>query len=152
MRGHSTKKRRRPNMTERLAATLLLIKRGEEWLIPEPLRSTGSPAEIVKFVEWDHKHMHAMGGDESPQNMQPLSEEEHKAKTKRDVARLAKERRQAKKHEEARRKMLARETGELEYVKAGKRKSQCEYTRLKHLFRRKPNGSVVPRWPKQETD
>lgn len=146
------KKRRRPNLTERLASTLLLIKRGEDWLIPEPLRSSGDAKAICAFVEWDHKHMHAMGGDESPQNMQPLSEEEHKAKTKRDVARLAKERRQAKKHEEARSKMLARETGELEYVKSGKRKSQCEYTRLKHLFKRTVKGSVVPRWPKQETD
>jgi hypothetical protein len=62
-------KRRALSKTERLAAALLQIKRGSEWLIPEPLRSSGDAAAICKHVEWDHKFIKAWGGDESPQNI-----------------------------------------------------------------------------------
>lgn len=138
-------KRRRPNRTEIAAAALLQVKRGDDWLIPEPLRSTGTAAQIVAHVDWDHKHPHASGGDTCPQNIQPLDELEHKAKTRRDVSTIARNKRLTKKHEEARRQMLAKDTGELVYVKNGKRKQLTQYTRLKHLFRRKLNGTVVPR-------
>ncbi len=138
-------KRRALNKTERIAAALLQIKRGDEWLIPEPLRSTGTAEQIAASVEWDHKFLKTWGGDESPQNMQPLTPEEHKAKTRRDIRNVARANRIAKKQEEFRRQLLAKETGELTYVKPGKRKALTEYTRLKHLFRRKLNGQVVPR-------
>lgn len=139
-------KRRAPNMTERLAATLLLIKRGDDWLIPEPLRSSGTAKEIVSSVEWDHKHPDKLGGTTDPQNIQPLDPElEHKFKTRRDRKNIAKAKRVERKFEEARRKMLAKETGELTYERPGKRKQLTEYTRLKHIFKRKVTGQVVPR-------
>jgi len=139
------RKRRAPNKTERLAAALLQIKRGDEWLIPEPLRSSGDAAAICRHVEWDHKFLKTWGGDESPQNMQPLTELEHKAKTRRDRQQIAKANRITKKHEEFRRQLLAKETNELFYVKPGKRKNLTEYTRLKKFFKRKLSGSVVLR-------
>lgn len=77
------KRRRRPNCSEKQAAALLTIKRGDDWLIPEPLRSKGSAAEICAYVEWDHLHAWALGGDNSPQNLKPhpKNSEEHKRKT-----------------------------------------------------------------------
>jgi hypothetical protein len=137
------RKRRALNKTERLAAALLEIKRGDEWLIPEPIRSSGDAAAICACVQWDHRHPHAQGGTNDPQNMQPLLKDEHQAKTKRDVAKIARDKRLTKKHEEARRQMLSKETNELTYVKPKKGKSQCEYTRLKHIFKRKVQGGKV---------
>lgn len=134
-------KRRALSMTERAATALLQIKRGDgSWLIPDPLRSTGTADQIVRSVDWDHRHPHAQGGTNDPQNMQPLLKDEHQAKTKRDVAKIARDKRLTKKHEEARRKMLAKDTNELTYVKPGKRKQLCEYTRFKHIFKRKVKG------------
>lgn len=134
------------NKTERLAAALLMIKRGDEWLIPEPLRSSGEAEAICKSVEWDHHHPHAQGGTNDPQNMRPMTKDDHAAKTRRDVSKIARDKRLTKKHEEARRKMLARETGDLEYVRQTKKKQLCEYTRLKPYFKRKvASGKVVPR-------
>jgi hypothetical protein len=138
-------KRRALNKTERLAAALLEIRRGDEWLIPEPIRSSGDAAAICACVQWDHRHPHAQGGTNDPQNMQPLLKDEHQAKTKRDVAKIARDKRLTKKHEEARRQMLAKETGELTYVKPKKKKQITEYTRLKHIFKRKVGGKVVLR-------
>lgn len=140
------RKRRALSMTQRAATALLQIKRGDgSWLIQEPLRSTGTAEEIVRSVEFDHKHPHAQGGTNDPQNMQPLLKDEHQAKTKRDVAKIARDKRLTKKHEEARRQMLAKETGELTYVKPKKKKQITEYTRLKHIFKRKVGGKVVLR-------
>lgn len=133
-------KRRTLNKTERLAAALLEIKRGDEWLIPEPIRSSGDAEAICACVQWDHRHPHAQGGTNDPQNMQPLLKDEHQAKTKRDVAKIARDKRLTKKHEEARRQMLAKETGELTYVKPKKKKQLTEYTRFKHIFKRKVKG------------
>jgi len=137
-----SKRGRAPNLTEKAAACLLMIKRGDgSWLIPEPLRSEGTAKEIVSSVEWDHRHPDKLGGTTDPQNLQPLDPKlEHKFKTRRDRKNIAKAKQAEKKHEEARRKMLARDTNELTYVKPGKRKSQCEYTRFKHIFKRKVKG------------
>lgn len=135
-------------MTERAAAALLQIKRGDgSWLIPEPLRSTGTAKEIVSRVEWDHKHPDKLGGDTSPQNIQPLDPKlEHKFKTRRDRRNIAKANKIEKKHEEFCRQLLAQDTNEPTYVKPKKRKQLTEYTRLKHKFIRKVGtGKVVPR-------
>lgn len=77
------RRRRRPNATEREAAALLTIKRGDRWLIPEPLRSTGTAQEIVSSVEWDHQFPWALGGGNEPQNLKPYVKEsdEHRRKT-----------------------------------------------------------------------
>lgn len=101
-------KRRPPNKTEKLAAVLLMIKRGDKWLIPEPQRSSGDAKAICACVQWDHLSPHAVSADDRPQNYDPKSPEDHLAKTKVDVKRIAKGKRLARKQEEFRRKLLAR--------------------------------------------
>ena len=76
-----TKRRRLPNKTEKIAACLIEIKRGKEWLIPEPLRSTGTADEVVKFVQWHHLFPDSLDGDTRPQNITPLSEPDHECET-----------------------------------------------------------------------
>jgi hypothetical protein len=107
-----TKKRRAPNKDERIAACLLEIKRGDEWLIPEPLRSSGDTQAILRHVEWDHLKMDTLGGDTSPQNISPKSKPVHLAKTKSDVKALAKAKRIEKEHAAFRARILAKQTGE----------------------------------------
>ncbi|KWT70707.1 hypothetical protein APY04_0768 [Hyphomicrobium sulfonivorans] len=147
-----TTKRRSLSKVEKLAAALLQIKRGSEWLIPEPLRSSGTAEEIASYpIEWDHRIPLASGGTNDVRNMQPLSPEAHKAKTRRDIANIARARRLTKKQSECRRKLVAKEHGEPTRERNGKRKSQMEYTRLKHRFKRRFDGSIVPRWPAERS-
>jgi hypothetical protein len=85
------KNRRAANMTEKLAAVLLMLKRDDGgWMIPEPIRSIGSPRKICGAVQWDHSTPYAIGGSTSPRNMTPMPPEDHLVKTKRDVAAMAK--------------------------------------------------------------
>jgi hypothetical protein len=102
-----TPKRKSLNKTEKLAAALLAIKRGTEWLIPEPLRSSGDAKRICKYVDFDHKFPRAMGGTNAVWNMDPKSKEEHKVKTRRDRRNIARADRLTKKQEEFRRALLA---------------------------------------------
>ena len=85
LRSASADKRRklgRPTLTQRLAAALLQIRRGKDWLVPEPLRSEGSAEQIVAWVEWDHYPIPVwLGGDNRPQNLQPLTKAEHMVKS-----------------------------------------------------------------------
>lgn len=85
-----SKPRRAFNKTERLAAALLEIKRGDCWLIPEPLRSQGTAAEICKQVEADHGVPWALSQDNSPQNLVHRSKAEHLTKTRKDIPAIAK--------------------------------------------------------------
>lgn len=86
-------KRRAPNKTEKLAAVLLMLKRGEEWLVPEPIRSKGTAKQICATVHWDHLTPHAFTQDNRPQNLDPKSPAEHSVKTKPDVKAIAKSKR-----------------------------------------------------------
>jgi hypothetical protein len=139
------KRKRAPSMTEKAAASLLKIKRGDgSWLIPEPMRSKGSAAEIVRSVEWHHKHMHTFGGDTSPQNIDPLAPLEHKRETIRLRPQITKVKRQEKRRAAQVEADIAKETNEPVATKP-KRKSQCEYTRLKPYFKRKVQGGKVVR-------
>jgi hypothetical protein len=137
------RKRRAPNKTERLAAALLHLKHGDgTWLIPEPLRSSGDASKICAAVQWDHRHPHAQGGTNDPQNLQPLDTGSHAYKTKRDVSKIARDKRIVK-QAEFRRQVLAPNESTVEKPK--KRKQQCEYTRLKPYFKRKVQGGKVVR-------
>jgi hypothetical protein len=100
--------RRDPNLTEKLASVLLLLKVGNEWLIPEPLRSTGSAAQIAATVEFDHDPIpYANGGTTAPQNLTPRSIAAHAEKTATiDLPRIAKGKRLERTHEEFRRLLL----------------------------------------------
>lgn len=85
-----TKPRRRPNATEKLAATLLMLKRGDEWLIPEPLRSAGSATEIVRAVDWHHEARFAIRPDHDPRMLTPLRPADHDARFGKDMAEISK--------------------------------------------------------------
>jgi hypothetical protein len=113
-------RRRAPNKTERIAACLLMLKHGDEWLIPEPLRSTGTAEEICRCVDWDHAFRHASGGDTRPQNITPMRKADHKLKTfgskattaGSDVHGAAQDKRIQRKQAEFKARMLAKATGE----------------------------------------
>jgi hypothetical protein len=116
-------RRRAPNKDERIAACLLMLKRGEEWLIPEPIRSSGTAKEILAVVQWDHAFLHAMGGDTRPQNITPLRVAEHKEKSKKDNGVAAKSKRLIAKQEAFRQRLLAKdEAAETKKSQAPKRK------------------------------
>jgi hypothetical protein len=123
--------RRAPNKDERIAAALLHIKRGDEWLIPEPLRSSGDAKAICQHVEWHHNVHHAMGGTTAPQNMIPLSKEAHAVQTRKvDIPRIAKMKRIMKKEEEFRAKMLVK-VGQGETIEAAKAKRKYVWPKRK---------------------
>jgi len=104
--------RRAPNMTEKLAASLCLIRRpGGDWLIPEPVRSKGTAEEICAAVEWDHHWVaYAHDGTTDPRNMMPMRPEDHAEKTALDVKVIAKGKRITEKRERHR-AMLAAKAG-----------------------------------------
>ncbi len=88
-----TKRRRVPNKDERIAACLLMLKVGNEWLVPEPIRSTGTTAEVLASVQWDHAFLHSLGGDTRPQNITPMRVADHREKSKKDAGVAAKSKR-----------------------------------------------------------
>lgn len=85
-------RRRSPNLSEKLAASLLFLKSGDDWLIPEPVRSKGSAKEILAMVHFDHDPIpFANGGGTEPQNLTPRRVAQHQDKTRRiDTPRIAK--------------------------------------------------------------
>lgn len=92
--------RKKLTRDQREAACLLQIKRGDgSWLIPEPLRSTGSAKQILAGVQYDHGTPHAWTRDDRPQNLTPMAKADHAVKTaKIDVPRIAKSKRVAAAH------------------------------------------------------
>lgn len=111
--------RRRPNKDEKLAACLLMLKRGTgEPLIPEPIRSQGSAAEICACVDWHHENYYATGGDTNPRMLTPLAPEDHDVRTRTiDIPRIAKTKRLVKSQEEFQGRLLAKGGGEAQPVR-----------------------------------
>lgn len=102
-------KRKKLTRDQREAACLLRIRKGDQWLIPEPLRSSGDAKAIIAFVQYDHGVPHAFTADDRPQNLEPMRKADHAAKTaKLDVPRIAKAKRIAKAEAEFRRRVLAK--------------------------------------------
>jgi hypothetical protein len=121
--------RRRPNLTERLAAVLLLIKRGEDWLVPEPIRSAGTAAEIVTSVEWHHDVPFAVRPHNDPRLLTPMAPAEHRCRYAQDTGEIARVRRGAR-------------------TRAGdKPKRIMPYTAMKATHKRTLAGKVVRRDP-----
>jgi hypothetical protein len=114
---------RPPTYPEKLAAVLLLLKVGDEWLIPEPTRSKGNAHEILRYATWDHYPIRrADGGTNDPRNIRPLSIAAHGEKTaKTDIPQIAKGKRLARSAEETRRIILAR-VGQLADAEVMRRK------------------------------
>lgn len=89
---------RRPTKDERIAAVLLMLKRGDVWLIPEPTRSKGTAKQICACVEWHHTTPWAISKETRPQALTPLPPAEHLEETrKRTVPMVAKVKRGIKK-------------------------------------------------------
>jgi hypothetical protein len=119
--------RRRPNKTEKLAAVLLLIRRGDQWLVPEPIRSHGTAAEICAAVEFHHDVHHAIRPHNDPRLLTPLSPAAHRARFARDVGAISKVKRGLRKRT------------------APKPKRLMPYTAKSATHKRKIGGEVVPR-------
>ena len=126
--------RRAPNKTEREAACLLMLKRGNEWLIPEPLRSKGTAEEICKSVQYHHEFPDALGGTTDPRNMTPMLKPDHQVETvTRTIPTIAHSRKQAEAQEEFRRRMLVK----------GQAVAEPKEERRRPKLRRKMNGELV---------
>jgi hypothetical protein len=140
-------RKRAPSQTEKTAAALLQIKRGDgSWLIPEPLRSEGTAHQIVSSVEWHHKVMHTFGGDTAPQNIDPLQPLEHKRETIRLRPQITKAKRIEKKHEEFQRQLLApTPKTSAKLTKKGYRPMPCGRNSNQKMTIK---GKVVPRPPR----
>lgn len=141
--------RKKPNMSEKLAAALRKIRLGvdgERWLIPEPLRSEGSAKAICSACDFDHIRRWAEGGGNEPQNLDPMLRADHRAKTigkRGDIAEVAKGKRFGAKEAAFRARLLAKAEGrEVELPRptsapmAGGRRSG---------LKRKLDGTVVKR-------
>jgi len=101
-RGHydRSRLRRKISDSERLAATLLLLKRPDgSPLIPDEVRAKGSKA-ILSHVQWDHIVPFALGGSDDFHNLRPMTRDDHRAKTNVDIKEIARAKRIAKKAEE----------------------------------------------------
>ncbi len=141
------KPRRSPNLTEKLASTLLLLKVGDEWLIPEPLRSTGSAKQICALIHFDHDPIpYANGGTTAPQNLTPRGIAQHREKTATvDLPRIAKGKRLERTHEEFR-ALLLRKIGQGLDAEAARRKRGRRLPCGKASGWKKPlNGNAVRR-------
>ena len=93
----------------REAACLLQIRKGDGWLIPEPLRSSGDARAIIAYVQYDHATPHALTADDRPQNLAPMGRADHALKTTQtDVPELAKTKRITAKQQAFRARMTAK--------------------------------------------
>lgn len=149
-------RRRRPNLTEKLAAALLRLTEGGRPLIPEPLRSEGTAAQICAAVQFDHDPIpYANGGTTAPQNLTPRSIPGHQAKTaKVDIPRMSKGKRLSEKQRAFCRKMQAK-AGQIADHEAAIRKSRIVRSQPLPCGRnsawKKPlNGNAVPRAPQAQ--
>lgn len=120
------RKRKAPNMHEKLASALLHIRRGigDDWLVKGELRNA-SAKEICAAMDWDHIRRWAEGGSNHPQNLQPLPRAEHRAKSRKDTTEVAKGKRFGAAQEQFQRRLLAK-AGLAEPVAKPKRKAKIQ--------------------------
>lgn len=138
---------RPPSLSEKLASVLLVLKLGDDWLIPEPIRSKGSADEILKCCQWDHYPVRrADGGTNDPRNVRPLPAAVHAEKTaKKDLPEIAKGKRLSRAAEETRRIILAK-VGQIADEDVKRRKRANPLPCGKRSGWKKPlNGNAVRR-------
>jgi hypothetical protein len=152
-------KRRAPTKTEKLAATLLMLKTadpvtGEQIPVIDPKwAETVSAQEIVdrfeKWNRWDHTTPHFYKPGNHPSNLVPLPRQHHEAvKTPKDQKDIAKTKRLMKKHDQFVRSLFAKAKGEPPpppVKKKAKMQSRGFAATRKSKWKKKMDGSVVPR-------
>lgn len=137
--------RKKLSRNQREAACLLAIKRGDgSWLIPEPLRSSGTPEEIIQAVQYDHATPHALTADDRPQNLTPMCRNDHRRKTAvKDVPEIAKSKRIAKADAEFRSRLLAKQTDADDLLKKRPNRAKIPYRPF-------PKHDGPSQWPKRQ--
>ena len=101
--------RKPPNLTEKLAACLLIIAdlRGEG--IPFSVAQSMHADQVISLFHFDHAVLVANGGSNHPTNLTPRWILDHRKKTaKKDVPELRKGQRLQKSHEQFTRVLLAK--------------------------------------------
>jgi hypothetical protein len=128
-------RRKQPKLSEKLAATLLMLSRVDEHdelvpVIPREEAKRMTAAEIIGRFEFDHGIYVAtpFNGDNHPTNLTPRIKAAHREKTKRDLKNIAKVRRSEK-----------RKDGK------AKPKATMQYTRMKATHKRTFEGKTVLR-------
>jgi hypothetical protein len=147
------KRRRQPNLTEKLAAALLRLAEGGRPLIPEPLRSEGTAQQICAAVQFDHDPIpYANGGTTAPQNLTPRSIAGHQAKTaKVDIPRMSKGKRLSEKQQAFGRKLLAK-AGQIADAHAQRKRKGPPLPCGRNSAYKKPlNGNAVRRAPQAQS-
>lgn len=142
---------------ERHARAILMIRNGiGESVIDQEWAKTATPRDIVdrfeKMFHDDHRIPRGLGGSEHVSNRQPLSPEDHREKTKRDVKTIAKSKRVEKAQDEFRAKILARTFGEDAPPNMGPKKKDKKTWSGRKMpcgrsspFTKKMSGAVVRR-------
>lgn len=107
-------KRKNPNLTQKLAATLLMLKNGHGQPVIDPERAKGMSAEsVIQLFEFDHNIHVAIGGQNHPSNLVPRIKAEHREKTaKIDIPQIAKTKRIARANDEHVNALLRKATGD----------------------------------------
>lgn len=106
-------KRKKITVTERYAAVILDLRRGDGTpVVDREAAKHLTAGEIVSMFEsalnFDHGVYAAFGGSSHPTNITPRTIADHKAKTSKDITAIAKAKRIAKQHEEFRTRLLAK--------------------------------------------
>jgi hypothetical protein len=143
----SSRKRKAPNLSEKLASALLTICRmgasGKlEYVIhPEEAKTLDAKSIIARY-EFDHVVLHCFGGSNHPSNLVPRPKPEHREKSRRDTSIAAKDKRITPAQAEFQRKMLSKagvETNEPGPVKKTKAKIKSQGFRGSRKF----NGEIT---------
>lgn len=85
-------------LPEKLAAALCLLLAKEE---RDLLRAAKVPAkDVIEMFDFDHVILHALGGSDEWHNLTPMLRPEHREKSRRDTAIVAKVKRVARARQE----------------------------------------------------
>ena len=142
-------KRKRPTLTERLAATLLEMKYADgKPVIDREAAKAMTAKEICAQFEFDHTVHVAIGGGNSPSNLTPRPIAEHAVKTaKTDIPQIAKTKRITAEQEQFRRRLLSKTEDQppAQRAKKQKIKSRPMDGTIASGRKKKMNGTVVKR-------
>lgn len=141
------KKRKAPNLSEKLASALLTICRPDESGVLRPVidreeAKTMTVKQILARFEYDHGVLHALDGSDHPTNLTPRPVAEHRKKSSKDTKIVAKVRRIAPAHEDFRRRMLAKSGQGEEHMTDERKKRGPKLKSRGFQGSRKFNGDV----------